>query len=493
MRNVFWRGRFLVLVLLALGVLLPGAAMAQQDQNAGATSPWRKGPSQALKKEIAEREARLDRSGEKTRNSGLKIARDPEGNPYVAGELIVTYKRGATGPTTRATMADATDARVEEDFPEVDAALLSVPEATNEHSRETSEGNLERTRRALEADPNVEAVDYNYVGRLQAVTNDPLFGQQWGLSRIKAPRAWDTATGVDTVIAVLDSGAQMNHPDLNGAYLDQWDYFHNDAVAEDDMGHGTHVSGVAAAFTNNGRGIAGTAPDAFLFNYKVCTQQEGCPISAQIPAITDAADMNADVINMSLAGYGKSDAQARAVNYAWNSGTVVVAAAGNDATNQPAYPAAYTNAIAVSGTDVQNGDSDFSNYGTWVDVAAPAGELQGPLSASRYQILSTYPTYFNSAGYVSLSGTSFAAPMVSGVAALLASQNRSAAQVRQRIQSTATDIGPAGRDNLFGTGLLNARAAVGTSLTSASPADVDEVVATTSGYGPQIPPSEEAR
>lgn len=479
MRNLFWLGRFLVLVLLAVAVLFPGAAIARQDHDAGETSPSRKGSSQALKKEIAEREARLDRSGEKTRGSGFRIARDPEGNPYVAGELIVTYKKGVTGPTTRAAMAAANDARVEEHFPEINAALLSVPEAPNERSRETVEGILERTRRALEADPNVEAVDYNYVGRLQAVTNDPLLDQQWGLSRIKAPRAWDVATGVNTVIAVLDSGAQMNHPDLNGAYLDQWDYFHNDAVAEDDQGHGTHVSGVAAAFTNNGRGIAGTAPDAFLFNYKVCDKQQGCPISAQIPAITDAADMGADVINMSLAGYGRSDAQARAVNYAWNSGTVVVAAAGNDATNQPAYPAAYANAIAVSGTDVQNGDSDFSNYGAWVDVAAPAGELQGPLSASRYQILSTYPTYFNGSGYVSLNGTSFAAPMVSGVASLLASQNRSTAQIRQLIQSTATDIGPPGKDNLFGAGILNARAAVGNSLTSARPADTDRSITTT--------------
>lgn len=84
-------------------------------------------------------------------------------------------------------MAVATDARVEEDFPEIDAAVLSVPKATNERSGDAREGNLERTTRALEADPNVKAVDYNYVGRLQALTNGPLFDQQWGLSRIKAP------------------------------------------------------------------------------------------------------------------------------------------------------------------------------------------------------------------------------------------------------------------------------------------------------------------
>jgi subtilisin family serine protease len=189
--------------------------------------------------------------------------------------------------------------------------------------------------------------------------------------------------------------------------------------------------------------------------------------------------MGAEVINMSLAGYGRSEAQARAVNYAWNTGTVVVAAAGNDATNQPAYPAAYTNAIAVSGTDYHNGDSNFSNYGSWVDVAAPAGELQGSLSAARYQILSTYPTYFNSSGYNSQSGTSFACPMVSGVVALLALQNRSAAQVQKRLQSTATDFGAVGRDNLFGTGLVNARAAVGSSLTSSEPANADRTLTTT--------------
>jgi subtilisin family serine protease len=113
-----------------------------------------------------------------------------------------------------------------------------------------------------------------------------------------------------------------------------------------------------------------------------------------------------------------------------------------------------------------------------VDVAAPAGELQDPLSASRYQILSTYPTYFNSSGYVSLNGTSFAAPLVSGVAALLASQNRSATQIRKRIQATATDIGPPGRDNLFGTGLVNAKAAVGNSLTSAGSADTNRIPTT---------------
>ena len=96
-------------------------------------------------------------------------------------------KRGATGPRTRAATAIATDARVEEDFPEIDAALLSVPEATNGRSTETYQGNLEHARRAIEADPNVETVDYNYVGRIQAVSNDPLFDRQWGLSRIRAP------------------------------------------------------------------------------------------------------------------------------------------------------------------------------------------------------------------------------------------------------------------------------------------------------------------
>lgn len=476
MRSLFGRGGILMLVL-AFALLLSSAAMARQDPNADNTSPSRKGPSETLKQKIAQNEARLDRGGKENERTQLRIDEDPQGNPYVAGELLVSYEQGSTGPTTReAVAATVAGARVKEDLPEIDVAVLSIPEAKNERSREAREGDLERSKRALEADPNVEAVDYNYVAQpQQATTNDPLVGQQWGLTRIRAPQAWGTATGEQTVIAVLDSGVQNSHPDLNGAILDEWDYFHNDAVGDDDSGHGTHVSGIAAAFTNNRRGIAGTAPDAFLFDYKVCNGQVGCPLTAQIPAIQEAADMNADVINMSLAGYGRSTAQERAVNYAWSQGTVIVAAAGNDATNQPAYPAAYANVIAVTSTDFQNGDSDFSNYGNWVNVTAPGGELRGPLSATRFQILSSYPTYLNSSGYVFNNGTSFAAPMVSGVAALVASRNLSAAQVRQRIESTATDIGPRGRDNLFGTGLVNAQGAV-TNRSSGKLAEADQAL-----------------
>lgn len=480
MRRLFGHGGIFMLVLLTFALLLPGAAMAQQDPSANEKSRSKKAPSETLKNEIAEKVAKLDRSEGENKRSKFKIDKDSEGNPYVAGELIVSYKEGATGPSARSAAATGVDAQVEEDLPEIDAAVLSVPEAKNERSEETRKGNLERTKRALEEDPNVEAVDYNYVAQpQQAASNDPLLSQQWGLSRVRAPQAWGTATGVDTVVAVLDSGVQNAHPDLNGAILDEWDYFNNDAGGDDDTGHGTHVAGIAAAFTNNGRGIAGTAPDAFIFDYKVCARN-GCPISAQIPGMVDAADTGADVINMSLAGYGRSTAQERAVNYAWNSGTVVVAAAGNDATNQPAFPAAYANVIAVTATDFQNGDSDFSNYGNWVNVAAPGGELRGSLSATRFQILSTYPTYLNSSGYVFLNGTSMATPYVSGIAALLASQNRSAAQIRQRIESTATDIGPRGRDNLFGTGLVNAQAAVTSSRASTRPADADRVPVTPS-------------
>jgi hypothetical protein len=161
MRNLLRRGRFLVPVLLlvvAFAVLLPAAAMARQDSNSDGTSPSGRGPSAALKKEMAENEAKLDRAESKSEASELRIDRDPEGNPYIVGELIVSYKKGATGSTTRAAVAaTAADARVEEDFPEIDAAVLSVPEVTNERSGEAREGNLERAKRVLEADPNVEA------------------------------------------------------------------------------------------------------------------------------------------------------------------------------------------------------------------------------------------------------------------------------------------------------------------------------------------------
>ena len=445
---------FLMAVVIGALLLLGGPAPQAMSQTGEPDNPEKRMPDTELSR-LEEREAKLDRSSAQAPPE-RRVDEDAEGNPYVAGELIVTYKEQASDADETAANREA-EARVKDDIPKIDAAVLTVPEVKSEPNEAARERDLELKKRALEADPSVEAVDYNYLAKKLATANDPLFGQQWGLQRIQAPAAWDRARGAGAAIAIVDGGAQPTHPDLNGAFVDEWDYYNNDATADDEDGHGTHVAGIAAAYTNDATGIAGTAPDAPLFNYDVCGATS-CPDSAIATAVMDAADMGADVINMSLGGPGNPAALENAVNYAWNKGVVVVAAAGNEATSTPSYPAAYPNVIAVSGVDYYNGDSDFSNFGSWVDVAAPGGESGAPDSQ---KILSSVPTYIDPSGYDAWNGTSMASPFVAGVAALLDSQGLTAAQTRQRIEGTATDLGATGKDSLFGYGLVNARAAVG--------------------------------
>ncbi|QIN78698.1 S8 family serine peptidase [Rubrobacter marinus] len=235
--------------------------------------------------------------------------------------------------------------------------------------------------------------------------------------------------------------------------MDSWDFINNTPTVVDTEGHGTHVAGIAAALTSNGTGIAGASPDGLLFNYKVCDDL-GCADEDIIAAINEAVRLDAEVINLSLGGYGSSTVAQNAVDNAWRNNVVVVASAGNDAVSTPNYPAAYPNAIAVSATNTSNGDSNFSNFGSWVDVAAPGGQLGAPNSQ---RILSTLPVALGSYGHKN--GTSMAAPFVSGIAANLASRGLPATEIRRRLEATATDLGAPGKDVLFGRGLVNAHAA----------------------------------
>lgn len=217
-----------------------------------------------------------------------RIDEDAAGNPYVAGELIVTYEEHASGEATQTANREA-GALFEENLPDIDTAVLSVPEVKREKDGEKRERDLDRKKRELEADPSVESVDYNYVRDRLATPNDPYFGSQWGLRRIRASQAWSTTRGTGAVIAIVDGGARSSHPDLNGAVIGQRDFYDRDDTPNDEDGHGTHVSGIAAARTDNGRGIAGTAPGASLLNYDVCGAQY-CDDASVIAAIKAATD-----------------------------------------------------------------------------------------------------------------------------------------------------------------------------------------------------------
>lgn len=313
----------------------------------------------------------------------------------------------------------------------------------------------------LRALPGVRYVEPNYLAFAFANPNDPYFSQQYGLARIQANLAWDIWQPQRTVyIAIIDTGIDSNHPDLtnkmrrhaNGAVYG-YNTLNNTTNALDDNGHGTHCAGIATAEINNGIGIAGVAawnPSVAnsrtyvqLMPVKVLSASGSGSLNAVARGITWAADNGAHILSLSLgAGTGAQQLQ-DAVNYAWTRGCVVVVAAGNGGSSSPQYPAYYTNSIAVAATDSNDRLANFSQYGSWVDIAAPG-----------VSILSTYPNN----QYRSLSGTSMACPHVAGAAAVLWSRNPSLtnAELRAALETNVDSYQPLnGRTIAPNAGRLN--------------------------------------
>ena len=363
---------------------------------------------------------------------------DPTGAPYAAGELIVTYEEEVPNGAVES-LAEEARGEIKGHLPAIDARLLDFPVVKGERSRDVRERDLARIKENLERDPAVESVDYNYLRTLSFTPNDPRFDEQWGLIKPGFEEAWSRTRGKGVRIAVVDSGAAVRHPDLRRKIALTRDFKHNDSSVEDRAGHGTHVAGTVAATTDNGRGVAGGCPACKLIIAKVFDPDQGYDF-AIARGITWSADSGAKIINCSFTGPGDSRALKEAIDHAAKKGAVVVAAAGNGDTNKPKYPAAYPGVIAVAATNKEDRRTSFSNYGSWVDVAAPGSG-----------ILSTVP-----GGYRSFNGTSVAAPHVSALAGLLASQGRGPRAIRDRILRTALDLGPKGNDPYYGHGRIRA-------------------------------------
>jgi serine protease len=329
---------------------------------------------------------------------------------------------------------------------------------------------------AFAADPDVVYAEPNYYAYLSdeplapvAFTpNDPFFSYQWHMPLIQAPQAWDVSTGQDVLVAVLDTGIAYEDfenyqqaPDLgNTHFVPGYDFINNDAHANDDEGHGTHVAGTVAQSTNNGQGVSGVAFDAILMPVKVLDNQGQGSYDAIAQGIIYATDRGARIINMSLSGRAGSSTLAEAVDYATSKGVLIVAAAGNSG-GAVEYPAAYGNVLAVGSVGYSRTRVDYSNFGPQINLVAPGGDTDVDLNGDGQpdgvlqQTFRDDPTSF---GFYFYEGTSMAAPHVSGVAALLFARNPTATadQVRQAMESTALDLGPAGRDNEYGYGLVQA-------------------------------------
>lgn len=310
--------------------------------------------------------------------------------------------------------------------------------------------------------PIVEYVEPNYIYHYCLEPNDPLFSLQWSLknigqeypwdgrfnpppgtpdSDIDASEAWDINTGgSDIVVAVIDTGVDYNHPDLvnniwsnndeipnNGidddsnGFVDDvrgWDFQRQDNDPMDEYGHGTFCAGIISAVGNNGKGISGVC-----WNCKIMPIKTLLTSSKLAEAIVYAADNGADVISMSWGGYSYSQLQKDALDYAYNRNVVLIASAGNDNNSRRHYPSGYDNVISVAATDSNDKKAVFSNYGPWIDVAAPGVDILS-LRAKNTDMYGDATHIFGKYYYVA-SGTSMASPYISGIAALLLSHNDS--------------------------------------------------------------------
>lgn len=304
----------------------------------------------------------------------------------------------------------------------------------------------------------------------RAAVNDPGLSQQWALPMVGAPDAWATGTGAGVTIAVVDTGVHFGHEDLSGKVLPGRNFVTPGAAAQDDNGHGTHVAGVAAALTNNGRGIAGVAPDAKILPVKVLNAEgQGSTVA---DGIRWAADQGVAVINLSLGDQEKENYTAilgpsfgDAVEYAWTKGAICVVSAGNvqnrdyefvTSPNFGSHNAIVVTSLTKAGTKPELARPIRS--AKW-GMAAPGGD---PAEGARAEdnVLSAWFEPGKNNSYAYAAGTSMAAPHVAGAAAVLRGLGLSKQATVDRLLATARDVGPAGDDSTYGHGALDMRAAV---------------------------------
>jgi subtilisin family serine protease len=310
----------------------------------------------------------------------------------------------------------------------------------------------------LRRSPGVRAAEAERRYTATKRPNDPYWPFQWGLFTVGALKAWDTETGTrnPVTVAVLDTGVDLAHPDLAGRVIAGSDVANDDDDPTDDEGHGTHVAGIVAARTGNRLGVAGLSWGATVLAVKVLDAAGGGSDCDIVLGMVRATDAGARVLNLSLGSDGAKCGLVtqQAVDYALGHGALPVVSAGNSAKagNPVSAPADCAGVLAVGATDSRDKVASFSTHHAYVGVSAPG-----------VGILSTFwDPETGKHTYETMSGTSMAAPYVSGVAALLLSKHPTWTpdQVRDRLVKTADDRGTRGKDDYFGAGRLNAARAL---------------------------------
>ncbi|MDO7905439.1 S8 family peptidase [Paenibacillus sp. JX-17] len=290
------------------------------------------------------------------------------------------------------------------------------------------------------------------------IPNDLLFSKyQWNLPATETNRGWNLSKGSkDVIVAVVDTGVDLDHPDLKGQLLPGYNVIQPGAKPYDDVGHGTHVSGVISAIVNNGEGVAGMTWYNKVLPVKVLDSSGSGTTYSVAEGIIWAADHGAKVINLSLGNYADAQFLHDAVKYAFDRDVVLIAATGNDNTERPGYPAAYPEVFAVSATDSHMKRASFSNYGDYVDVMAPGAS-----------IASTFPGN----QYAALSGTSMASPHVAALAGLIRSINPDLTntEVMDLMRKSVIDLGTPGHDKYYGYGQIDVYKALNAAGTNSTP------------------------
>lgn len=390
----------------------------------------------------------------------------------IEGQIIVKFKKGVTDTQINEHLA-LYGATIVDRIPAIDRIVIKVPQ-------DQTDIILER----LSYDSLIESFDPDYIMHPQATANDPQYKIQYYLKNTGQPiykvpgtpgvdinieAAWDVTKGKGVKVAVIDTGLDLDHEDLTNKIVAQKSFISGVTSVNDDHGHGTHVAGIIAANTNNGKGIAGICPDCKLIIAKALDVNHVYSADSIVAnAITWTADQGARVINLSLGSDNKTQTMQDAVTYAVNKGAIVVGIAGNcgytdfaaqfcKSQNPLFYPGAYNGVVTVGATDQKDEKYIKTGTGTWVDIVAPGWGMMSTMpnhtvtmNTNNDKLALNYDTY---------SGTSMAAPVVSGVLALVLSTGVSRDAAIQRIYSTAKPI--TGTGSLWMNGRVDAAKAVG--------------------------------
>jgi thermitase len=275
---------------------------------------------------------------------------------FVPGQVIVRWSTAATREASTRRGLLMSDLLLHE--------LLSIVQV--------DEGAEQRMAALLERIPGVAWAEPNGYVRAALTPNDPQFTQQWGVQKISAPAAWDVSTGSPSIItAVLDTGADLSHPDLQDRLVPGYNVLSPEEDPTDDSGHGTHIAGTIAATLNNQLGVAGVASGSRVMPIKVLDRR-GLGMASNVALGMEwAADHGAKIVNMSFGTQQPLRILREAVDYARSKDIILVVAAGNEHENVPNFPGASSDAIAVAATDTTDNLAWFSNFGSWIDIGAP--------------------------------------------------------------------------------------------------------------------------